>query len=238
MAKQISKGDSSTKSAMAQYSSTMMDCVKDVAAASQGTGAGWDITNGPGPRKPAKVSETSVETGARAAKPRMEADGEDWELDDDDEFEALHKARLAAMKKKHMDAQTFNAKGHGEYHEIVQDQFIKEITGSKNCVVHFYKKEFESCKVVDDRMRTVAKKVLSTKFVYIDAEKASFFVGKLGIKILPAIICFDDGKAIGRLDGLSELGREDFSAAMLAMKLAEKGGISIEAMSASEIEDL
>ena len=43
--------------------------------------------------------------------------------------------------------------------------------------------------------------------------------------MLPAILCFADGVASERMDGLAELGREDFSAALLAMKLAEKGAI-------------
>ena len=92
-------------------------------------------------------------------------------------------------------------------------------------VVHFYHKDFESCKVVDDRMRAICKKFICTKFVFINAEKCPFFVGKLMVKMLPAILCFTDGVASERMDGLAELGREDFSAALLAMKLAEKGAI-------------
>lgn len=218
----ISKGDQHSASAMKNYTSKMMDCVKDVAASAQGTGGGWDITSGGQP----KVSETSAETGPQIKeKPRVEEEGEDWELDDDDEFEKMHAQRLAAMKAKHKLIQEQKAKGHGEYHEIIQDQFLKEVTGSKHVVCHFYHKDFESCKVVDDRMRVICKKFIGTKFIYMDAEKAPFFVGKLMVRVLPAILCFTDGVCTGRMDGLGELGRADFSAAMLGMRLAEKGAI-------------
>ena len=67
--------------------------------------------------------------------------------------------------------------------EITKEQFLKEVTSSKNVVVHFYHKDFESCKVVDDRMRAICKKFICTKFVFINAEKCPFFVGKLTVKI-------------------------------------------------------
>ena len=138
-------------------------------------------------------------------------------------------ARLEQMKQQHKETMELKAKGHGEYTEIEEQQFLKEVTSSKYVVCHFYHKDFESCKTFDDRLRTLSKKFVRTKFVYIDSDKAPFFVGKLGIRILPCLVCFENGVAIDRLIGTMELGNSDeFSPALLALRLAEKGCLEYE----------
>lgn len=229
MAKTLHKSERSEIAGMAaDYKDRMMGAVKATAASQQGSGGAWDLLDQPGirPEKPAPKEDFF---NSDTQDERVEGEGEDWEMEDDDDLEALRMSRLEEMKRRHKELAIMKGKGHGEYTEIVQDQFLKEVTGSKHVVCHFYHKEFESCKVFHDRYRTLAKKFQRTKFVYIDAEKAPFFVTKLSIKILPCMICFTDGVATERMLGTMELGNTmDFSAALLALRLAEKGMIEYE----------
>ena len=229
MAKTLHKSERSEIANMAaDYKNRMMSAVKSTAAAQQGSGGAWDLLDQPGirPEKPPAKEDFFNST---TEDERVEEDGEDWEMDDDDDLEALRMKRLEEMKRRAKELSDMKNRGHGEYTEIVQDDFLKEVTGSKHVVCHFYHRDFESCKVFHDRFRTLAKKFQRTKFVYIDAEKAPFFVTKLQIKILPCCICFEDGVASDRLIGTMELGNnEDFSAALLALRLAEKGMIEYD----------
>ena len=116
--------------------------------------------------------------------------GED-NFSDDDEFlndkdlQDLQSKRLADMKKKVELEQQFHRQGHGEYREIVEEEFLKEVCGSQWVVVHFYHHEFWRCKIVDKHMKILAQKHLSCKWLTMDAEKAPFFIAKLAIQMLP-----------------------------------------------------
>ena len=47
----------------------------------------------------------------------------------------------------------FHAQGHGEYREIFEEDFLKEVCGSKYVIVHFFHPEFFQCIVVDKHMK-------------------------------------------------------------------------------------
>ena len=57
--------------------------------------------------------------------------------------------RLKELKKQHEEKQINLAKGHGQYREITQDEFLKEVTSSKYVIVHFYHNDFEKCKITE-----------------------------------------------------------------------------------------
>ena len=44
----------------------------------------------------------------------------------------------------------------------------------------------------------LASKYFETKFAKIDVEKSKFFVDKLKIRVLPAVLCFIDGIVVDR----------------------------------------
>lgn len=93
---------------------------------------------------------------------------------------------MEAMKEKQKKRQEYLSKGHGEYIEIKEDEFLKTVTSSHRCVVHFFHKDFESCKVADMHLSKCAKKFIGTRFVSLNSEKAPFFVEKLSVaKTLP-----------------------------------------------------
>ncbi|KAI9994574.1 hypothetical protein PInf_011315 [Phytophthora infestans] len=109
------------------------------------------------------------------------------ELDEDPELERIRAARLKQLKYEYEEKQTLMAKGHGEYREITQDEFLKEVTGSPLVAVHFYHRDFERCKIMDMHLAKLARRHIECKFLKLNAEKAPFFVEKLVIRVLPTV---------------------------------------------------
>ncbi len=64
--------------------------------------------------------------------------------------------RYTAMKNNYQTSQENKIKGHGNYTEIKEEEFLPNVTGSKFVVVHFYHKDFERCKIVDMHLRNIA----------------------------------------------------------------------------------
>mmetsp|Transcript_144281 Transcript_144281/g.350285 ORF Transcript_144281/g.350285 Transcript_144281/m.350285 type:complete len:265 (-) Transcript_144281:50-844(-) len=163
---------------------------------------------------------------ARAEELANAPDSDDeWldEMEADPEMERLREARLkqlkdlAAAKKEHL------ALGHGEYREIVEEEFLTEVTKSKQVVLHLYHKEFPRCKIYDKHLRILAPQFVHTKFIYMDAERAPFFVGKLKVRVLPTIVSFIDGVAVDRVTGLEGLGGDEFPTSRLRNRLKVSG---------------
>ncbi|CAI5702031.1 unnamed protein product [Peronospora effusa] len=132
-------------------------------------------------------------------KEEEESDSDDEtmvdDLDKDPELERIRAMRLKELKFEYEETQKLMAKGHGEYREIVQDEFLKEVTSSPLVAVHFYHRDFERCKIMDMHLAKVAPRHMECKFLKLNAEKAPFFVEKLAIRVLPSIVCFKDGVA-------------------------------------------
>ncbi|KAI9994524.1 hypothetical protein PInf_011246 [Phytophthora infestans] len=169
------------------------------------------------------------------------------ELDEDPELERIRAARLKQLKYEYEEKQTLMAKGHGEYREITQDEFLKEVTGSPLVAVHFYHRDFERCKIMDMHLAKLARRHIECKFLKLNAEKAPFFVEKLVIRVLPTVVCFKNGVALPErvigFDGLTgndeeaELANfgsranhhaassDNFPTAALARKMVEIGAI-------------
>nr|GEY89181.1 thioredoxin domain-containing protein PLP3B-like [Tanacetum cinerariifolium] len=146
------------------------------------------------------------------------------ELMDDPELEKLHADRIAALKREAEKRQSLTKKGHGEYREISEGDFLGEVTGSEKVICHFYHREFYRCKIMDKHLKTLATSHLNTKFIKVDAENSPFFVTKLGIKMLPCVILFRKGIAGDRLVGFEDLGgKDDFSTRKLEVYLIKKG---------------
>lgn len=117
------------------------------------------------------------------------------------------------MMEGHKKKQEYLAKGHGEYEEIQEEDFLKTVTSSHRCIVHFYHQNFERSKIMDMHIRKLvqSKKMLGTKFVRLDSEKAPFFVAKLKIQTLPTACFFIDGVMIYKQIGFQSLpGGDEF----------------------------
>lgn len=126
-------------------------------------------------------------------------------LDDDPALNAIRQRRLNEIKREAEQKAINLSKGHGQYRTIYQDNFLTECCSSDYVAVHFYHNDFERCKIMDHHLGVIAPLYINCKFIRIDAEKSPFFVDKLKIKTLPALIVFKDGKTIDRLTGFDGL---------------------------------
>jgi len=149
------------------------------------------------------------EAAQKRAEIEKEDDFDEDEFMDDKVLADIQEKRLAELKKKHALEMQFHRQGHGEYREITEEDFLKEVCGSQWVVVHFYHREFFRCKIVDKHMRIIAAKHLSCKWLTLDAEKAPFFISKLAIQMLPTVIVFKDGVVHEQFSGFDELGGKD-----------------------------
>jgi hypothetical protein len=89
---------------------------------------------------------------------------------EDPELEALRQQRLAALKALTKGKQQQVADGHGELREIVEEEFLKEVTSTPYVIVHFYHEEFMTCKVMDKHLRILAPRILTAKFLRINGK--------------------------------------------------------------------
>ncbi|QCD81779.1 hypothetical protein DEO72_LG2g2109 [Vigna unguiculata] len=131
------------------------------------------------------------------------------------------------MDKEVEKREEWKKKGHGEYREITEGDFLGEVTGSEKVICHFYHKEFYRCKIIDKHLKSLAPKHIDTKFIKLDAENAPFFVTKLAVKTLPCVILFRQGVAVDRLVGFQDVGgKDDFTTRTLEALLIKKGIIA------------
>ena len=83
-------------------------------------------------------------------------------------------------------------------------------------------------------LRILAQQHLGCKFLHINSDKAPFFVGKLGIQVLPTVVVFRDGKVTDLLMGFEDLGgKDDFRTPVLEHWLALQGCIKLKKHSAN-----
>lgn len=104
--------------------------------------------------------------------------------DEDAELRNLREQRLMRLRERQKEKMDNLSKGHGEYREISQDEFLPEVTGSKRVLCHFFHTDFPRCEIMHHHLRLVAKQHIETKVVCIDANKAPFFVQKLAVSRL------------------------------------------------------
>ena len=147
---------------------------------------------------------------------------------EDSDIELLRQRRLEEMKASRKELQeNISVRGHGEYTEIAQDEFLPKVTASKQVICHFYHKDFQRCKIIDHHLRILARIHPETKFVYINAENAPFFVERLAIKTLPTILLFKDGINFERILGFEGISNKDsFPTSALARRLLRSNMIS------------
>ncbi|EGG19441.1 phosducin-like protein [Cavenderia fasciculata] len=143
--------------------------------------------------------------------------------DDDDELSRIREKRLQELREKSKALQHLSVTS-GNYVEIQEQEFLKAVTGSPNVVVHFFKEEFQRCKIIDKHLNILAKVHANTTFLKMNAEKAQFFATKLNIRILPTLVFFSNGIAVDRIVGFEDIGgSDDFKTEDLAKRIARSG---------------
>lgn len=182
-------------------------------------------------KKQKAEAENQVETEELMDDPDQLEEGGD---DDDYELRLLREKRLKEIRTAELQRLENLAKGHGQYREIVQDEFLTEVTGSFHVICHFYHKEFPRCKIMDKHLEKLCQRHVEAKFIYINAEKAPFFVEKLKIRTMPTLVFFEDGVAIGKQigfeglsDGLPEGQEDEWRTIQLARVLGKNRMIDV-----------
>lgn len=147
---------------------------------------------------------------------------------EDNELDQLRQKRLEDLKKSRKEQiENVTVRGHGQYTEVTQDEFLPNVTASKQVVCHFYHKDFQRCKIIDMHLQLIARSHPETKFIYINAEKAPFFVERLNIRTLPTLLFFRDGINFERVLGFDGISNKDsFQTSALARRLARSNMIN------------
>lgn len=147
---------------------------------------------------------------------------------EDNELDQLRQKRLEDLKKSRKEQiENVSVRGHGQYTEVAQDEFLPNVTASRQVVCHFYHKDFQRCKIIDMHLQLIARSHPETKFIYINAEKAPFFVERLNIRTLPTLLFFRDGINFERVLGFEGISVKDsFPTSALAKRLARSNMIN------------
>jgi hypothetical protein len=103
--------------------------------------------------------------------------------DEDHELRKIREQRLRQIKQQQNQKLENLSKGHGQYREILQDEFLAEVTGSMYVICHFYHRDFPRCEIMNHHLQIVAHKHVESKFIKINAEKAPFFIDKVNLSL-------------------------------------------------------
>ena len=134
-------------------------------------------------------------------------DSLECETEDDPAFAHLREARIQALATELARAKAQRNEGYGTYTRITNEKELMQMTTStKYCIVHFYKSDFNRCRIMDQHLEELAPLHLQTKFLKIDVEQAPFLVQRLSIKVLPCVIAFVDGIGVDRIVGFEGIG--------------------------------
>ncbi|KAH9951657.1 GTPase inhibitor [Amylocystis lapponica] len=169
------------------------------------------------------------------------------DLDDDELFaqleaeiedssnESIREQGLERLKREMERVKGMKADGHGQYGEIVDEQEVIRISAREpRCVIHFYHSDFRRCQIMDRHLATLAPKYFGTRFLRVFVENVPWLVEKLGIKVLPCVVCFLDGVSKDRIIGFEDLGNNDkFETATLEWRLLNSGAVQKAGQSSS-----
>eukprot|EP00032_Breviata_anathema_P001973 JZ554625.1.p1 GENE.JZ554625.1~~JZ554625.1.p1 ORF type:complete len:183 (+),score=51.56 JZ554625.1:90-638(+) len=152
------------------------------------------------------------------------------ELDEDIEYRIAAQEEIGRRRAEAIRQAEYKAKGHGMYREVVEKEFLPEVTSSHHVVCHFYHNDFRRCKILDSHLEKLAPRHPEAKFIKLDVTKAPFFVEKLKIQVLPTTICFRDGVTEDRIQGFDGVGKgtDEFTLEDLERRLGQIGVIATE----------
>ncbi|KAF8195758.1 GTPase inhibitor [Mycena galopus ATCC 62051] len=146
---------------------------------------------------------------------------------ENDNNEAMREYGIQLLKEQMNQLNEMKQNQHGQYSEIKDEKEVVRVTArEKKCVVHFYHSNFKRCEIMDKHLAKLAPKYFDTRFFRVFVEDVPWLVERLGVKVLPCVICFVDGVSKDRLIGFEELGNSDaFDTAVLELRLAVSGVI-------------
>ncbi|AET39258.1 Plp1p Ecym_4182 [Eremothecium cymbalariae DBVPG len=132
-------------------------------------------------------------------------------LEDDDAFIFRYREQRIEEISRHLKEVKKNA-SEGEYgyvHTVESESELMQMTSKLNrVVIHFFLETFRRCSVMDDKLRELAAKHMTTKFLRISVDKCPFLVQKLNIKILPCVLSYVNAIERDRIIGFQQLGNQ------------------------------
>ncbi|KAI0736172.1 GTPase inhibitor [Fomitopsis betulina] len=189
-----------------------------------------------------RITKPSSSSARRAGDDHSDLDDEELFAQLEDEIEndsnaALREGGVQRLKAEMQRLQEMKSSGHGRYEEIVDEKDVIRVTANeKRCIIHFFHTDFKRCQIMDQHLAGLAPKYFSTRFARVFVENVPWLVERLGIKVLPCVVCFADGVAKDRLVGFEDLGNKDnFETATLEWRLLNTGVIKKEQQSGSDI---
>ncbi|CAL9731338.1 phosducin-like protein 1 [Monosporozyma unispora] len=132
------------------------------------------------------------------------------EAEDNDVFVRYREQRLQEISqhiKKVEDSVKFG--NYGILDTVNEEsKLLKMSSEIDRIIIHFQMETFAKCRFMNDRLKTLSQKHLTTKFVKVNVEDCPFLVKKLNIKVLPFVVGYRKGKEVLRLVGFSKLGND------------------------------
>ena len=80
------------------------------------------------------------------------------------------------------------------------------VTATTRTLVHFYHPDFHRCAVMDRHLEAMAPVHIEVRFLRIEAANAVWLSGKLGVRVLPCVVGWVDGKEVTRMLGFEGVG--------------------------------
>lgn len=148
------------------------------------------------------------------------------ETETDPSLAYLREARIQQLSSEISRARALRNEGCGVYTEIKDEKQMLDITTSHpKCIVHFFKSDFNRCRIMDGHLNTLAEQHLEARICRIDVENAPFLVTRLSVKVLPCVIAFKDGISVDKVIGFEGLGSrgDSFETSQLEKRLAKVG---------------
>ena len=124
---------------------------------------------------------------APSSRPQREGGNEDEDSEGDDEdyeLRLIREKRMKQIKAQQREKLENIGKGHGQFREIVQDEFLAEACSSLRVICLFYHNDFPRCEIMSHHMAKLAPRHIESKFVKINADKALFFVDKVSYRVV------------------------------------------------------
>ncbi|KAL6719644.1 hypothetical protein ACLMJK_001565 [Lecanora helva] len=148
------------------------------------------------------------------------------DTENDPSYAHLREARMQQLASTLKRSKVLRSEGYGIYTQMTDEKALMETTTTtKACIVHFFKTDFNRCRIMDEHLSVLAPAHLETRFLKIDVEHALFLVAKLSIRVLPCVIAFLDGVGVDRIVGFEGLGysEDTFKTKDLETRLVSAG---------------
>ena len=113
----------------------------------------------------------------------------------------------------------------GKYVQVEDErELLSSSVREPKVVIHFAKKEFRRCHILDRHLEHLARQHPGTLFLKTYVEHAPFLVQKLDIRVLPCLMAFVQGVCKDKLIGFQDFGNSDaFTTAALEWRLGQTG---------------